>query len=194
MEQLSLYENPWQRLREQKVYESPWITVEHHDVINPSGNQGTYSVVRFKHLAVGVLPLDDELNTYVVGQYRYPLDEFTWEIPEGGGDVNINPLETAKRELLEECGIIAGHYELIQQMQISNAATDEKCYLFLATDLTFTKPNPDDNEKLMVKKIPFDTLYDWVNSGAITDSLSVAAVLRTKLLLEERKHGHAAGR
>ena len=179
--------NPWKKLKQEKVYESPWISVEHHDVLNPAGNPGTYSVVRFKNLAIGIIPLDDDDNTYMVGQYRFPFDEYSWEIPEGGGDREVNPLESAKRELLEECGIIANDWQLIQQMQTSNAATDEYCYIFVAKDLTFTNSQPEENEQLLVRKIPFEQLYDLVNSGAITDSLSVAGVLRAKLLQMEGK-------
>jgi 8-oxo-dGTP pyrophosphatase MutT (NUDIX family) len=179
--------NPWTKIQEKKVYESPWITLEHHEVLNPSGKEGTYSVVRFKRLAIGIIPLDDELNTWIVGQYRFPIDVYSWEIPEGGGDREINPLESAKRELLEECGIIAQDWQLIQQMQLSNAATDEIAYIFVAKNLSFTNANPDEEEQLEVKKIPFDQLYDRVNSGDITDSLSVAGVLRAKLLILEGK-------
>ena len=179
--------NPWTVLEKKLVYESPWISVSHHDVLNPAGNLGTYSVVHFKNLAIGVLPLDENFNTWIVGQYRYPHEEFTWEIPEGGGKINVDPVESAKRELEEECGIIAKKFTFIQQMQLSNSATDEVAYIYLAQDLHFTKSAPDENEELYVKKIPFEDLYQLVLNGKVTDSLTVVAVLKTKLMMLEGK-------
>ncbi len=176
-------ENPWTVIDKLEVYASPWITVEHHNVLNPAGNPGTYSVVRFDKLAIGVVPLDEENNTWIVGQYRYPLDVFTWEIPEGGGDRNLPPVESAKRELLEECGIIAQEYIPLQQLQLSNSATDEIAHLFVAKKLSFTQAQPEENEQLTIRKVHFDTLYQMVVDGEITDSLSVAAVLRIKLMM-----------
>ncbi len=179
--------NPWTLLNKKDVYESPWIKVSHHEVLNPAGNFGTYSVVHFKKLAIGVLPLDKNNFTWIVGQYRYPLEVFTWEIPEGGGDLNVDPIETAKRELLEECGIIAEHFTLIQQLHTSNSATDEVAYIFIAQNLSFTKSQPDEDEELHIKKIHFDELYEMVLTGKVTDSLSVSAVLKTKLMMLEGK-------
>ena len=179
--------NPWTTLDKKLVYESPWIGVSHHNVLNPAGKPGTYSVVHFKNFAIGVLPLDENFNTWIVGQYRYPFNLFTWEIPEGGGQLNIDPLESAKRELEEECGIIADKFTFIQHMQLSNSATDEVAYLYIAQGLSFTKSQPGDDEELHVKKIHFDTLYEMVLKGEVTDSLTVAAVLKTKLLMLEGK-------
>jgi ADP-ribose pyrophosphatase len=175
--------NPWTTLDQQQVYESPWISVEHHEVLNPAGNPGTYSVVHFKKLAIGIVPLDEQNYTWIVGQYRYPLHTYTWEIPEGGGDPNEAPVESAKRELLEECGIIAREYIPIQQLQLSNSATDEVAFLFVAKQLSFTQAQPEENEQLAIRKIHFDDLFNLVESGEITDSLSVAAILRIKLMM-----------
>src|SRR4051812_47902982 len=140
-------ENPWKTLKSELVYESPWISVTKHDVLTPASNPGTYSVVHFKNLAIGVLPLDDEYNTWIVGQYRYPINQYTWEIPEGGGKLDVPPLESAKRELLEETGITAKKWTKIQEMHLSNSATDEFCILYVAQDLNFHKPNPDEDEE-----------------------------------------------
>jgi len=178
-------ENPWTLLNKQDVYESAWIKVEHHEVLNPAKKSGTYSLVHFKKLAIGILPLDEDNNTWIVGQYRYPMNCFTWEIPEGGGDRDLPPLESAKRELLEECGIIATDWKLIQQLQLSNSATDEVAYLYVAKGLTFTQSQPEETEQLIVKKIHFDELYDMVCKGEITDSLTVVTVLKAKLLMGE---------
>jgi 8-oxo-dGTP pyrophosphatase MutT (NUDIX family) len=182
-------QNPWTTLNRQQVYESPWIGVEHHEVLNPAGNPGTYSVVKFKKLAIGIVPLDEHNNTWIVGQYRYPLHTYTWEIPEGGGDLDVDPIESAKRELLEECGIIAGEYLPIQQLQLSNSATDEVAHLFIARNLTFTQAQPEENEQLRIRKVSFDELYKLVKEGYVTDSLTVAAVLKIKLMFLEGELG-----
>src|ERR1700749_2172291 len=94
-------ENPWQIVSEKNVYDNPWINLTEYQVINPSGNPGIYGKVHFKNLAIGVLPLDEEMNTYLVGQYRFTLNQYSWEIPEGGGAAGEHPLDSAKRELLE---------------------------------------------------------------------------------------------
>jgi len=136
--------NPWKTLKSEKVYDSPWISLTKHDVLNPNGNPGTYSVVHFKNLAIGILPLDKDYNTWIVGQYRYPLNKYSWEIPEGGGKIGIKPLESAKRELLEEAGITANKWTKVQEMHLSNSATDEFCILLIAKDLSFGESEPED--------------------------------------------------
>jgi 8-oxo-dGTP pyrophosphatase MutT (NUDIX family) len=179
--------NPWRTLRSEEVYESPWIKLTNHDVINPGGGSGTYSVVHFKNLALGVIALDENYNTWLVGQYRYPLNQYTWEIPEGGGDRNIDPLVSIQRELKEETGITANKWTHILDMHLSNSATDEFCKLYVAQDLQFGASHPEEDEDLRVIKIPFDELYQLVNNGTLTDSLTVAAVLKVKLLMLEGK-------
>ncbi len=179
-------ENPWKTLSKETVYDSPWISVSHHNVLNPAGNKGTYSVVHFKKWAIGIIPLDKDNYTWIIGQYRYPLNVYTWEIPEGGGDKDDTPLDAAKRELEEECGITATHWQLIQQLQLSNSATDEVAYLFVARNLQFTQSTPEETEQLQLRKIHFDELYHMVVDGKITDSLSVAAVLKLKLMMQEK--------
>src|SRR5574337_1309575 len=174
--------NPWTTHQSQEVYESPWIKVTKHDVTNPGGLPGTYSVVHFKNLALGIFPLDYEMNTWLVGQYRYPIDQYTWEIPEGGGKIGIDPLESAKRELHEEAGIVAHKWTKIQEMYLSNSATDEFCLPYLAQDLEIGNAEPEPDEKLQLVKIPFDEVYQMVCNGRITDSLSVTAVLKVKLM------------
>lgn len=181
------HKNPWTTLKSEKIYDSPWIGLTKHDVLNPNGNLGTYSVVHFKNLAIGILPLDKDYNTWIVGQYRYPIDQYTWEIPEGGGIRDVEPLESAKRELLEETGITAKKWTKIQEMYLSNSASDEFCILYIAQDLSFGESEPEDEEQLEVRKIHFDELYKMVIDGEITDSLTVTAVLKTKLLMLEGK-------
>lgn len=177
--------NPWTTLKSEHIYDSPWVSLTKHDVLNPNGNPGTYSVVHFKNLAIGILALDKDLNTWIVGQYRYPLKQYSWEIPEGGGQLDVPPLDSAKRELLEEVGITAQKWTKIQEMHLSNSATDEFCILYLAQELSFGASEPEDTEQLEVKKLHFDELYAMVTKGEITDSLTVAAVLKVKLMLLE---------
>ena len=148
---LNKIKNPWKILDSKEMYDSPWISVTKHDVLDPSNSSGTYSVVHFKHLAIGILPLDKEHNTWIVGQYRFPLEKYTWEIPEGGGELKTPPLESAKRELSEEVGIAAKKWTNIQEFNTSNASTDEKAIVFLAQDLTFHEPHPDGNEELIIE-------------------------------------------
>ncbi len=181
------HKNPWTTLSTEKVYDSPWIGLTKHDVLNPNGHPGTYSVVHFKNLAIGILPLDKDYNTWIVGQYRYPINQYSWEIPEGGGKLDVEPIESAKRELLEETGITASKWTKIQEMHLSNSASDEFCILYIAQDLTFGESHPEDDEQLEVRKLHFDELYKMVETGEITDSLTVAAVLKAKLLILERK-------
>lgn len=177
------HHNPWKTLKSEQIYDSPWIKLTKHEVLNPNGNPGTYSVVHFKNIAIGILPLDKEYNTWIVGQYRYPLNQYSWEIPEGGGKIGIDPLDSAKRELLEETGIVAQTWTKIQEMHLSNSVSDEFCILYVARDLTFQAPEPEDTEDLALRKIPFDELYNLVLKGEITDSLTVAATLKVKLLI-----------
>jgi 8-oxo-dGTP pyrophosphatase MutT (NUDIX family) len=176
---------PWTVLSEELKLETPWITVSRHEVVDPGGQEGEYGVIHFKNLAVGVLPLDAENNTWIVGQYRYPLEKYSWEIPEGGGLRHIEPLESAKRELKEETGLVADKWTEILRMDLSNSASDEHAILYLAEGLVQGESEPDSNEELEVRKIPFEDLYQLVLHGEILDSLTVAAVLRVRLMMQE---------
>ena len=180
------HKNPWTTLSEKLCYESPWIQVYHHEVINPSGNEGIYGYVHFKNYATGVVPLDENNNTWLVGQYRYPNKEYTWEIPEGGGPMDKTPLESAKRELKEECGITAQKWDLISELRLSNSVSDEMAFIYTARELSFDESDPDDTEELTVKKVSFDEAYEMVMDGRITDSMSVVGILKVKLLLDEK--------
>ncbi len=169
-------------MKEQLRYSSPWIEVSQHEVIDPGGRPGIYGVIHFVNLAIGVIPLDDEGNTWIVGQYRYPTRSYSWEIPEGGGRRDVTPLESAKRELREETGIVAERWTEILRMDLSNSASDEHAIIFLAEGLDFHQPEPDHNEELTIRKLPFEELFGMVMRGEILDSLTVAAVMKLKLL------------
>jgi 8-oxo-dGTP pyrophosphatase MutT (NUDIX family) len=185
--QMHTEDNPWQIVSEQKIYDNPWIGLTEYRVINPSGNPGIYGKVHFKNVAIGIIPLDEELNTYLVGQYRFATDGYSWEIPEGGGPLDIDPLESAKRELLEETGLKAGQWSEIMRMHISNSVSDELCIIYLARELKQFEAEPEDTEQLIIKKLPFDEVYQMVTRGEIMDSITVAGVLKLRLMLLEGK-------
>ncbi len=176
--------NPWQILSETEVYNNPWIKVTEYNVINPSGGRGIYGKVHFKNLAIGIIALDEQLNIWLVGQYRFPLNQFSWEIPEGGGPHGIDPLESAKRELLEETGLTAKDWTELQHIHLSNSVSDEYGIIYLARDLAEGESSPEETEQLHIRKVAFEEAYQMVLNNQITDSLSVAAILRVKLMLQ----------
>lgn len=180
-------ENPWKITAEQNVYDNKWINLTEYQVINPSGNPGIYGKVHFKNTAIGILPIDDELNTYLVGQYRFALNQYSWELPEGGGPLETDPLESAKRELLEETGLKANYWSELQRMHLSNSVSDELSIIYIARGLAQFEAEPEDTEQLQVHKVPFEEVYDMVCNNEITDAITVAAVLRVKLLLLENR-------
>lgn len=180
-------ENPWQVKSETRVYDNPWINLTEYQVINPSGNPGIYGKIHFKNRAIGIVPLDADMNTYLVGQYRFVLNAYSWEIPEGGGLLADDPLAAAKRELLEETGLVAKNWTEIQRMHLSNSVSDELCIIYVATGLEQFEAEPEDTEQLIVNKVPFDEVYRMVCAGEITDSVTVAAVLKVKLMLHENR-------
>jgi 8-oxo-dGTP pyrophosphatase MutT (NUDIX family) len=175
--------NPWTILSEKELYTNPWISLNEYQVLNPAGNPGIYGKVHFKNLAIGILALDAEQNTWLVGQYRFPLDDYSWEIPEGGCPLGTDPLESAKRELLEETGISAANWKEIQRMHLSNSVSDELAIIYLAQELSFGAAEPEETEQLQVKKVSFEEAYQMVLDGKITDSISVAAILKLKTML-----------
>jgi len=179
--------NPWKTLSAKEIYDNPWINVTEYQVINPSGGNGIYGKVHFKNYALGILALDSEMHTWLVGQYRYTLNKYTWEIPEGGGPLSISPLESAKRELLEETGLIASDWTQLLPFHLSNSVCDEFGYIYLARGLEQRTAQPEETEELQLKRLPFEEVYQMVIRGEITDSMSVAAILRVKLLLLEER-------
>jgi len=178
--------NPWTTLSSETRYDNNWITVTEHQVLTPAQSQGIYGTVHFKHLAVGIIPIDNDGFTWLVGQYRYPLDAYSWEIPEGGGSLAVPPLETAKRELKEETGIEAANWEQILEMHLSNSVSDERAVIFLATGLTEGTSSPDETEVLTLRKISLNDAIHMVEKAEITDAMSVAGLLKAALLFKGR--------
>jgi 8-oxo-dGDP phosphatase len=175
---------PWKRRSVSQRYDNPWIRVDHHEVVTPGGSDGIYGVVHFKNLAIGIIPLDAEQNTWLVGQYRYPHRAYSWEIPEGGGPVGQDPLLSAQRELAEEVGLTARRWDLILEMDLSNSVTDERCLIYLARDLEPCAAHPEDTEELAIRRISFADLHEGVLAGQYPDSITVAGVLKLQRLLE----------
>ncbi len=182
-----MYDNPWKIESEKQVYSNPWITVTEYDVLNPSGGKGIYGKVHFKNTAVGIVAMDEEMNILLVGQYRFTLGKYSWEIPEGGAPVGTEPLEGGKRELLEETGVMAANWEPLLTMHLSNSVSDEFAIVYLATHLTQHKAEPEETEQLLIKKVSFREAYRMVETGEITDSMSVAAIIKLMLLFVEGK-------
>lgn len=178
------WKGEWVELSRQTIYDNPWITLTHSEVRNPNGGNGIYGLVHFKNIALGIIPIDEEGYTYLVGQERFPLDgTYTWEIIEGGGPLDVDPLESAQRELREEAGLVARHWRLIQEMELSNSATTERAMIYLATGLEQVEAQPEATEKLQLRHLPFTELEREVLEGNITDSLSVAGTLRASRIL-----------
>jgi 8-oxo-dGTP pyrophosphatase MutT (NUDIX family) len=169
---------PWKRLSSAVVYDNPWMRVEEHQVINPSGAESIYGKVCFKNRAVAILALDEAHNLYLVGQHRYTLDEYAWELPMGGAPEDEEVLLAAKRELKEETGISASNWTEIMRVHTSNCITDEVGFVFLARGLRQGEPSLEPTEDLTVRKLPLDTAIAWVLGGRITDAISAAGILR----------------
>jgi ADP-ribose pyrophosphatase len=181
---------PWIRRSRRVGYENAWITIWHDEVTRPDGTPGIYGVVHFANLAAGVLALDERDRVLLVGQHRYALDVYSWEIPEGGVPGGETPLDGARRELLEETGVDAAGWWELARVHLSNSVSDELAVLFLATGLTEGVATPDGTEELELRWVPFTEALEMTLDGRITDAMSVIAIERLALL---RSKGVAPG-
>ena len=179
--------NPWHIVDATVAYDNQWIQVIHHNVINPNGGKGIYGMVHFKNKAIGVIAVNADKTTFLVGQYRFPINQYSWEIPEGGCEFEGDSLEAAKRELLEETGLKAAHWQLLGGSYLSNSVSDEFAEYFLATDLTQHEAEPEETEQLVLKKVPLEDVFKMVDEGKITDTLAILALHKLQLLLLQGK-------
>ena len=177
--------NPWKIISEENIYDNPWINLTEYKVINPSGGKGIYGKIHFKNRAIGVVAIDETDNVYLVGQYRFPVSQYSWELPEGGGPYNEDPLKAAQRELLEETGLIATEWRELMRMHLSNSVTDEEAIIYLATGLTQHDAEPEETEDLQTLKLPFSEVLEKVMNGEIIDAITVAAILKIALLRKQ---------
>lgn len=168
--------SPWKTITSRQVYDNPWLAVREDRVIRPDGETGIYSVVHFKNIAVGVLPIEEE-HIYLVGQYRYPLEQYSWEIPEGGCPIGEEPLRAAQRELGEETGLEARNWRMLGEAYLSNSVTDEYAVWFLATGLVPGEQQPEGREALNVRRLPLREVLAMALDGRITDALSLMAIM-----------------
>jgi 8-oxo-dGTP pyrophosphatase MutT (NUDIX family) len=168
---------PWRVKSRRTAFENPWIKIEDHRVVHPDGSPGEYGVVRFHNLAIGVLPIAENGDVWLVGQHRFPLDRYSWELPEGGGPIDDDPLRSAKRELSEETGLTAKKWLEISSFDVSNSVTDEQAICYLAWDLAIGGASPDPSESLTIKRVSFGALLAMIASGEVRDSLTVIMAL-----------------
>jgi len=171
-------DNPWKPQSSKKIFENPWFSLHEEKVINPGGGLSHYGKINFKNLAIGIIPLDENNNTWLVGQYRHVPDYYSWEIPMGGGPLDIDPLESAKRELKEETGLIANDWQELMKLHTSNSVTDERGLVYVAKDLTQGETAFEETEDIVIQKLPLEEAIERSLSGEITDAISVAGLLK----------------
>jgi 8-oxo-dGTP pyrophosphatase MutT (NUDIX family) len=177
---LKAHGEPWKPGPERVAFESGWITVTDQIAIAPTGRPSPYGLVRFKNLAVAVLPIHDDGTVVLVGQHRFPFGEYSWELPEGGAPLAEDPLEGAKRELAEETGLVAADWREIMRTQLSNSVTDERMIGYLATGLSQGEAlhEADETEAIAMVRAPFREALEAAVAGHLPDMLTVAMLLR----------------
>jgi 8-oxo-dGTP pyrophosphatase MutT (NUDIX family) len=168
-------DNPWRRLSRRVAYENPWIEVRHDDVVRPDGKPGIYGVVHFRHRAIGVVPIVGD-RILLVGQFRYALDRYSWEVPEGGGDLDEEPEAAARRELAEETGYTGGEWRELCRADLSNSVTDEDAVMFVATGLVPGVATPEGTEELATRWVDFDEAMAMIATGEIRDAMTILAL------------------
>ena len=167
----------WKKLSSRVVFDNAWMQVREDHVINPGGGENQYGYVHFKSRAVAILPLADNGDTWLVGQQRYTLGEYSWELPMGGAPFDETPLAAAERELREETGLAAARWTELLRLHTSNSITDEFGIVFLAEDLVEGEPDFDETEDLSIRRLPLAEAIAMVEAGEITDAISVAGLL-----------------
>ena len=182
IKKLKTYANPWQPQSSKAIYDNPWLSLHEDKVINPGGGISHYGKVCFKNLAIGIIPIDEDGNTWLVGQYRYVPDFYSWEIPMGGGPLHIDPVDSAKRELKEETGLSATHWQELMRLHTSNSVTNERGLIYIARGLTEGETEFEETEDLKIEKLPLEEAFERVMSGEITDAVSVAGLLKLSRL------------
>lgn len=174
--------NPWKRQSRRIAYQNPWIIVYDDQVLRPDGQPGIYGVVHYRNKAVGAVVLDDQDRVLLVGQYRYTLDFYSWEIPEGGAPDGEEPLAAAQRELLEETGYTATGWRELSRAHLSNSVSDEEAIVYLAGGPKPGQARPDGTEKLQVRWTLFDEALKMIDAGQITDAMSILGIQKVALL------------
>lgn len=173
----------WQIIDEQEIYNNQWIQLHHYNVVNPNGGKGIYGKVSFKNIAIGIAALDADKNIYLVGQHRFPLNKYSWEIAEGGCPLNEKPLQAAQRELLEETGLVANNWTKIIEADLSNSVTNEKCIIYIAQNLQQKTACPEETEDLQIKKISLQQAFTMLNNSEITDAITIMALQKIELMI-----------
>jgi ADP-ribose pyrophosphatase len=177
--------DPWRRVSRRTAYANEWIEVFDDEVIRPDGRRGTYGVVHPRPEAVSILPVRGE-DVLLVGQFRYPLQAYSWEIPGGGASPDEDPLEAARRELAEETGYRAAAVRELARFSVWNAVSDARCLVFLAMDLTEGPSSPEGTEQLEVRWVTRVHAMEMIRSGEIHDAITQIALSRFTLeLLDE---------
>lgn len=169
---------PWKTLASTEIYHNDWISVIHNEVLNPSGQPGIYGVVHYHNTAIGICAVEENNDLWLVGQYRFPLDAYSWEIPEGGCPASEDPLSAARRELMEETGLTAKAWTPMLESHLSNSVSNEKAIVYLAQDLTAGLPMPEETEDLTLKRVSLEHATRMVFDGEITDSISMLAIMK----------------
>lgn len=174
--------NPWRFIRSREVFQNAWFEIREDEVINPAGSKNFYGRVNFKNQAIGIIPLDADRNTWLVGQYRYVLDTYSWEIPMGGSPLGEDILESAKRELKEETGLSAAEWAPLMRLHTSNSVTNEEGFVFVAKQLSQGETAFEETERITIKKLPLKDAVEMVLNGEITDAISAAGLLKLAVI------------
>lgn len=167
------------------VFENPWMRLTRHQATAPTGAPADYVVMRPRNLAAGVLPLHDDGTVTLVGQHRFATMRYSWEMPEGGVPEGEDPLAGIQRELAEEAGLVADHWLEVLRLDLSNSITDERAVCWLAWGLGAAATAPDPTEDLRIVRVPFLSLIEEIDRGAVRDVMTVATALKAHHMARE---------